>query len=116
MDRIRCTFGKESRLRKRRQFLEVYERGDKVPAKFFFLYFLRNDLPFDRLGVTASRRIGKPVVRNRIKRRLREIFRQHRGLAVAPCDIVVNVKRSAAETDFSILEADFLQTVERWRG
>ena len=69
--------GKQDRLRKRREFLEVYARGDKVRTPYFFLYRLRNELDQNRLGLTVSRKIGKTVFRNKLKRQLREIFRQH---------------------------------------
>ena len=54
-----CGFSKEERLRKRKEFLGVYKRGDNVQATYFVLYLLENRLPYNRLGITVSRKIGK---------------------------------------------------------
>jgi ribonuclease P protein component len=50
-----------------------------------------------RLGVTASRKVGSAVVRNRVKRRVRDAFRRQRGLLPASTDVVVIARPSAAE-------------------
>jgi ribonuclease P protein component len=61
--------------------------------------------PRSRLGITASRRVGNAVVRNRFKRRVREWFRQHRSELDPPVDLVVVARRSGARLDFTGLEA-----------
>jgi len=83
VDENGCGFSKQERLRKRREFLGVYERGDKVQSEYFVLYILENGRPYHRLGITVSRKIGSAVVRNRIKRHLREIFRANKQ-AISP--------------------------------
>jgi ribonuclease P protein component len=67
-----------------------------------------------RFGVTASRRIGGAVVRSRCKRRLRELYRQHRHLAVvASFDIVANARRGCARASWEELEKDFRRCLSR---
>ena len=108
------TFTKEERLRKRRQFLEVYAQGEKIGGRFFFLFLLRNDLSHNRLGITVSRKVGKTVTGNLIKRRLRDIFRHNKDAIKPTCDIVVNVRKSAGYVDRASLEEDFLRTARYW--
>lgn len=115
MNECRFGFSKGERLHKRKEFLEVYERGDKIQTPHLVLYISENNLPRPRLGVTVSRKIGKPVVRNRVKRRLREIFRTHKEHLSPPCDLVVNAKRSAAAASFQELRSDFINALERWK-
>lgn len=67
-----------------------------------------------RLGLTVSRKVGNAVVRNRAKRRLREIVR----LSGAPerfpgVDIVLIGRTSAADRDFVLMQKDFLQGLEK---
>lgn len=108
-------FSKAERLRKRKEFLGVYERGDKIQSTYFVLYMLENGRPHHRLGITASRKIGRAVVRNRIKRRLREIFRTNKQAVFPHCDLVVNAKRSAARARNQQIQEDILKGILRWK-
>ncbi len=106
---------KTERLRKRREFLGVYERGDKIQSTYFVLYMLENGRPHHRLGITASRKIGRAVVRNRIKRSLREVFRANKQAIFPHCDLVVNAKRSAARARNQQIQEDVLKGIQRWK-
>jgi len=101
------TFARASRLRARKLYLEVYEHGHRVHGSFFVLFGLRGGTPKSRLGITATKKFGHAVARNRIKRVVREVFRKNRGLAASPIDVVVNVKMGAGEQSYDRLEADF---------
>ena len=115
MDEKGRGFSKAERLRKRREFLGVYERGDKIQSTYFVLYILENGRPHHRLGITASRKIGRAVVRNRIKRRLREIFRTNKQAIFPHCDLVVNAKRAAARAHNQQIQEDILKGILRWK-
>ena len=101
------TFARASRLRARKLYLEVYERGHRVPGSFFILFGLPGRTSKSRLGITATKKFGHAVARNRIKRVVREVFRKNRSLAATPIDLVVNVKMGAGEQSYDRLEADF---------
>jgi ribonuclease P protein component len=69
-----------------------------------------------RLGVTATKALGGAVVRNRIKRRLREAFRVHRSTFsgfTAPCDIVINPKRAAVDATYVEIERALMKVIAR---
>lgn len=100
------TFTRASRLRARKRFLEVYERGHRVHSSFFVLFGVSGATAKSRLGITATKKFGHAVARNRIKRVVREIFRHHRSIAASPIDVVVNVKMSARAESYDRLEAD----------
>ena len=105
------SFGKQERLRKRRESLEVYEKGKKVRTKYFFLFRLRNGLDRNRLGLTVSRKIGKTILRNKLKRQLREIYRRHCKGVVPTYDLIVNVTRAAISAPYWDLEKEFIRVV-----
>jgi ribonuclease P protein component len=103
---------KSQRIAKRRDFLRAYEQGVKLFGRFVVVFAMPNDLGHPRIGVTATRKIGKAHDRNRLKRWVREVYRRRRtplGLDLAPFDFVVNLKGKAAEAVFS----DFSRDLER---
>ncbi len=78
------------------EFREARKCGKRSFSKNFIIYTLPNGLGTDRLGITASARVGNSVKRNRVKRLLREFFRlnRHRISPAKPLDIAVYVKRN----------------------
>lgn len=113
MDDQSWRFSKEEHLRKRSQFLKVYAEGRKLVCARFVLYALANEHKYSRLGLTVSRKIGGSVVRNHIRRLLREIFRKNKESIPEPCDLVFNVRRSAAGASFEQMLADFQWAMKR---
>jgi len=73
-----------------------------VADALVIVYGRRSDLPYPRLGVSVSRRVGGAVVRNRWKRVLREVFRRGRSDLPPGLDLVV-IARRGAEPDFASL-------------
>jgi ribonuclease P protein component len=66
-----------------------------------------------RLGVTAIKALGGAVVRNRIKRRLREAFRVHRAELMGNWDIVINPRRSAVDAPYAEIEGALMKVISR---
>jgi ribonuclease P protein component len=97
-------------LRKRSDFTRVQNAGGRVVAPGFI--FLMAPCPPGceslRLGITASRRVGNAVVRNRAKRVVREAFRATRSLWPAPFDLVVIVRRPLPPGSFAAV-------LDEWR-
>ena len=109
------TLARASRLRARKLFLEVYERGHRVHGSFFVVFGLPGATPTSRLGITATKKFGHAVARNRIKRVVREIFRKNRTVPASPLDVVVNVKMGAREQSYDRLEADLASRLRELR-
>jgi len=91
--------GGVDRLRASRDYRRVYRRGRRLHGRSAVLHVRSNDLGHPRLGFTAGRWIGGAVVRNRLRRRVREHYRQvviRRGLPAM--DVVVHLKAAASRT------------------
>ncbi len=67
-----------------------------------------------RLGLTATRKVGGSVVRNRMRRLVREAFRRHRDL-VGRWDLVVNIRQAAVGSTYPVIEQEFVALVGRAR-
>jgi ribonuclease P protein component len=112
-------FGRDVRLRARAEFTAVQDNGRRVSSRFLTLLGMRNGLGRDRLGVIASRRLGGAVVRNRAKRRLREIFRQGAPDVIPTgqpsLDLVAIARRDLALAPFAEVRADVRSAITRLR-
>lgn len=107
---------KEKRLAKRREFLRVYEQGQKIFSRYAVLFYAANDLPHSRIGITATKKLGKANIRNRLKRWTREVYRRQRAplhLDRQSLDFVVNVKPNAAEASFTDYSRELARVLQR---
>jgi ribonuclease P protein component len=106
-------FTRDDRLRKRREFEECYASGVRVSGRHIQLFLLGGESR-PRLGVSVSRRVGSSVVRNLVRRRLREIFRRSRPLfGIRAARVVVNARPTAASASFSELAEDYRSALSR---
>jgi ribonuclease P protein component len=108
------SFPKEVRLRRRSEFLRVQDKGHKVTADCLLCLVLPNGRAdgLTRLGLTVSTKVGPSVVRNRIRRRLRELFRVKKATLPKGLDMVFIARSSAAEADFARLSKAY-ERIER---
>ena len=77
------------------------------------LYARRNRSGINRVGVTVSKKLGKAHIRNRIRRRVREIYRLNEEKFQPGWDIVVVVRSKAVESDFQKLTASYLANAKK---
>jgi ribonuclease P protein component len=104
----------EQRLRSRLEFKRVYAEGIKVGGAFVVVFARLREGTSSRLGITATRRCGGAVERNRARRRVRELFRRHPEALVGPAvDLVVNVRAECARAAWPQLEEEYLACVRR---
>lgn len=76
------SFPKAVRLRKRYEFTSVSSSGFKRITPNFIIVYGRNELIHPRIGITVSKRVGNAVCRNRLKRYIREVFRNNKQLFI----------------------------------
>lgn len=101
----------EERLRKPEQFTSVYKNGISQADRFLVAKALPNRLGYSRYGISVSKRVGKAVVRNRVKRLLREILRLMR---LSPgWDIIIIARSPAANSDYHQLEKSLRSLLSR---
>ena len=101
-DSIDQSFPKRVRLRTRRQFLRAQREGSRYSSGSFFAY-IKASRGEVRLGITASKKVGKAHDRNRYKRLTREAFRQSRLRHLKGYDVVVVIKQGSPPAQLSAL-------------
>ena len=105
-------FPKDERIRDRREYTEIFNNAGKTHSSHLILFRRSNCRQNARLGITASGKVGAAVVRNRIKRRIREFYRHHKADFVPGFDYSLVVKRGfsglsrkAAEDELKVILA-----------
>ncbi len=93
-------FAKAERVRKRADYLLLSAVGKKNHTEHFLIVSSEQVTGRTRLGITVSRKVGKAVVRNRIKRLIREYFRLHKDI-FKKTDFNVIAKKGAGKLSFS---------------
>lgn len=114
---MRCRFGKPEALRTRRDFLRVQNHGTRFQRTHMVLLVAPGEEGRARVGYTVSRKVGNAVVRNRVRRRLKEIIRTHPELLSQGIDHVIVAYNNATTADFGTLEEELtclLQRVRAW--
>lgn len=99
----RCTLKKNS------DFRRLYAKGKSVVTPYMVLYCRRNSLGVNRLGYTVSTKLGHAVVRNRVRRRLREICRLNSPTMKKGFDIVVVARSRCVGARYAKMNAAFLE-------
>ena len=97
---------------RRGEFDAVYRAGKRRSSCHFTVFFRANQLPVSRFGFSIKKALGGAVVRNRLRRRLREIVRCHRAEIPVGWDVVIHPKSSVARAEFTALTEDFMRLMK----
>ncbi|MBC7088546.1 MAG: ribonuclease P protein component [Tissierellales bacterium] len=92
------------RLRKNTEFKKVYVKGKNYWNRNFTLYIKKNELNYTRFGIVVTKKLGKAVVRNKIKRRLREINKNLLPYVSEGYDIVLIPKKNTLDLNYEELQ------------
>lgn len=90
-------------------FRRIYRKGRSAVSGGVVVYCLKNRKGISRLGVTVSTKLGHAVVRNRVRRRLRELYRLHRQEMLPGYDLIVVARVRAVDMPYAKLEKQYLR-------
>jgi ribonuclease P protein component len=92
-------------LKKENDFKQVFNKGDVFGNKVFVMYYLKNGSEINRLGIIVSKKVSKKsVVRNKVKRRIKEAFCHNEHSFLKGYDIILIAKEAIIEVPFCSLE------------
>ena len=98
-----------STIKQNYEFRRLYSKGKSCANAYLVVYCRKNRAGRSRIGYTVSNKVGHAVVRNRIRRRLREIYRLNEDMLTSGVDIVVVARVRAAHVPYRRLEQAFLK-------
>ena len=94
-------------------FRRLYQKGNQAGNRYLVLYARKNRTRENRVGITTGKKLGHAVTRNRVRRRLREIYRLHEDRFAPGYDIVVVARVRAVHSAYAVLERDFLRLAKK---
>ena len=98
-------FNETERLRKDSDFRRVYKHGKSFANRYLVMYIMRNNLEYNRVGISVSKKVGKAINRNKIRRRIKESYRLNIDANVKyGYDIVFIARVAIKEADYKDIE------------
>lgn len=95
-------------LKKNKDFVSVYQSGKSLANRYLVMYIKKNNLEYNRVGISVSKKVGNSVVRHRVTRLIRESNRLHADEVKVGYDIVVVARPSVKGKGFLEVESAFL--------
>ncbi|MDO5725777.1 MAG: ribonuclease P protein component [Tissierellia bacterium] len=93
-------------------FKKVYEKKQTKGNRQMVLYIKPNGKDFNRLGLTVSKKVGNAVVRNLLRRRMKEIYRENSNNLKTGYDLVFVLKPVCADISYRELRKSFLHVIK----
>ncbi|KNF07296.1 ribonuclease P protein component RnpA [Gottschalkia purinilytica] len=103
---------KKQRLKSNREFRRVYDTGKSFANKYLVLFFVKNDLSYNRVGFATTKKLGNSVVRSKFKRRLREAYRLNQNKIGQGYDMIFLSRANAKDIDYKAVESAVLHLVK----
>ncbi|MBA2692214.1 MAG: ribonuclease P protein component [Rubrobacter sp.] len=101
------------------EFDRVYRRGAAYRGKLFSVHAFPNEAGNPRLGLSVSKKVGNAVVRNKVRRRLKEIFHarmEEKERVLQSLDFVVSARPASSAASFQDLEREFSVALKKLEG
>lgn len=102
-------------LKKNREFQSVYRRGTSKASRQLVMIVLPGRLPYNRVGISVSKKVGNSIVRHRVTRVIREIMRLHWEDVEQGYDIVIVARTAAKDSDYRRLESAVMYLLKKHR-
>ena len=100
-------------LKQNHEFRRLYSKGRNAASPYFAVYCRRTGRPYSRLGLTTGVKLGNAVKRNRVRRRMRELYRTNESKLRPGYDIVMVARTRAIFARYSDLESSFLRLMKK---
>ena len=100
-------------LRKNMDFRDIYRKGKSFANKFLVIYVRKNRLGQNRIGFSVSKKVGNSVVRNRVRRLMKESYRLNCSTVKSGYDIIFISRVAAKDADYKAVEKSMKNLFKR---
>ncbi|QUH19353.1 ribonuclease P protein component [Alkaliphilus sp. B6464] len=104
-----------NRLRKNEDFRKVYQKRNSMANRLLIIYISKNEYEFNRVGFTVSKKVGKSVVRSRVKRLLNESYRLNDDKVLQGYDIIFVARDTSAESTYKEVESAMIHLLKKMK-
>lgn len=104
---------KKNVLRKKSDFTSIYNRGKSVGDRYIVLFYRENNLPYNRTGFLASKKVGNSVQRNRARRLMRESYRHIKDKLSCGYDLIIIARNTISGKKCNEVERSLISALRR---
>jgi len=97
-------------LKKNFEFKRVYKYGRSIVNRYIVVYYMKNKKDYNRIGITVSKKVGKSVTRNRVRRLIKESLLQIEENLVKGYDIVIIARVMANDASYGTIKKSISKT------
>ena len=105
---------KQNRIKKRKEFNYIFRNGENINGKFVSLITTSNKTNVFKVGFSVSKKVGKSVVRNKVKRRIKEAVYLYRTLLQKKTNYIFVAKSKASEATFEEIKNNVLDLLTKF--
>ena len=96
-----------------RDFRYLYRKGKSIAAGYLVIYYKKTSKKENILGITVTKKLGNAVVRNRVRRLIRECYRLRESEMNLGYSIVIVARNRAADADFNMIRGDMAYLLKK---
>jgi ribonuclease P protein component len=100
-------------LKNNREFRKVYDNGKSLSNRFLVMFYIKNGLSFNRIGFSTTKKLGNAIIRNRIKRLIKEAFRLNSENIDNGYDIIFLARIRSNTSNYKDIEKSVLNLLKR---